>query len=146
MYNPVPWGINSNTFFDKIKNRNTAKDITNDMIIEIESIKTWAIETLDNPFDYEIFLSKPLFKSGDMIIPFSPGFLNSTIFDGLCFKLNRCCSKAKKDFFPFFGRLFEQYVANILNAATNSSQYVPYEYIDEFVWYDNKNLQMLIYY
>lgn len=127
-----PWGINLNTFFDKINDKSIAKEITNGLILEIDTVKSWAKETIDNPFDYEVLLSKPLFKSNDMVIPFSPGFLNSTIFDGLCFKLNSCCSKVKKDFFPFFGLLFEQYVANTLKASAKSARKVPYKYIDEF--------------
>lgn len=129
------WGIDLTTFFKKVKIKNVAEQISNDLTVDINTLKTWARNTIDNPFDYEILLSKPLFKKGNWLIPFSPGILNSTIFDGLCFKINQSCAKSKIDFFSFFGRLFEQYISTLLSSAVNSAKKITnYEFIDEFLY------------
>jgi hypothetical protein len=130
----INWGIDPENFFNDIKIREIAESITTELTVNVESLKTWATDSLSNPFDYEILLSKPFFSSNGRLIPFSPGLLNSTIFDGLCFKLNSSCRKVKKDFFGFFGRLFEHYVSRTLENAVQNSDKIPYKFIDEFTF------------
>lgn len=135
----IPWGIDSLAFFEKSNRKEISLKIAQELSTDISSLKDWAKESLDNPYDYEKLLTTPLFRNGNYLIPFSPGFLNSTIFDGLCFKLNTSCRKNKKDFFSFFGHLFEQYVSRVLEAAVQESPEIPYQFIDEFVFEKDGN-------
>lgn len=132
VFTNIEWGIDPDKFFDNVKIPKTAKKIALEITTDVDNLKTWARDTVLNPFDYEILLSKPLLKINGRLIPFSPGLINTTIFDGVCFKLNSACRKVKKDFFPFFGRLFENYVSKVLLSAVKNSKYLPYTFIDEF--------------
>ncbi|OWT47520.1 hypothetical protein [Bacillus sp. K2I17] len=126
------WGINITNFFDPVSDQKTAINITKEVCRDIDSLKQWALNTINNPFDYEEILATPLFKSNEKIYPFSPSYMGMAIFDGLSFKLNNCCRKEKKEFFPFFGRLFESYVSAILEKAINEAEIEEYKYIEEF--------------
>lgn len=130
--NSVDWGIDLNTYLNKMEIEETGLKIIEEISAEAHSLKKWAADTIENPFDYECILSTPMFKVGNKIYPFSPGYMSTIIFDGLCFKFNQCCSAQKKSFFNFFGRIFENYVSKNLECATASSKVSAYKFIDEF--------------
>lgn len=134
-----PWGIKTSMYFNNLKTEEVSLKISKELSTDLNSLKKWAKNTLNNPFDYEELITTPLLRINEFLIPFSPGLLNNTIFDGLCFKFNTALRKNHKEFFPFFGKIFEKYVEIVLEAAVEESESIPYEYIKEFGFDKNGN-------
>ncbi|WP_410986495.1 hypothetical protein [Bacillus cereus] len=130
--NSVDWGIDLSKYLNNMEIEEAGLKIIDEISIDAQSLKKWAADTIENPFDYENILSTPMFRVVNKIYPFSPGYMSTIIFDGLCFKLNQCCSAQKKSFFNFFGRLFEAYVSKSLECAVHSSKISAYKFIEEF--------------
>lgn len=137
VFTDINWGIDRKSYFNNSKNRAISEQITKEVTCDISTLRHWARETISNPYDYELLLSKPIFKAHNKLFPFSPGILNTTIFDGLCFKLNKACADENKSFFTFFGRLFELYVSTVLQESIKDSNHISYSFIDEFS-FDNE--------
>ncbi|MED3444676.1 hypothetical protein P4483_12240 [Bacillus thuringiensis] len=126
------WGIDITTFFNSVADRQTALKITEEISIDVSSLKKWALRTINSPFDNEEILATPLFKSKTKVYPFSPSYMAIVMFEGLSFKINKCCRKEKKDYFTFFGKIFESYVSRILEKAINDAKIKGYTYMREF--------------
>lgn len=126
------WGIKSELFFEKISIKEKALAIYKDLCVDPIELKDWARNTIKNPFDFEPLLVRPIFVSGNISYPSSPGNMNAVIFDGLFFKIRSCFSRRDTSFFDFFGRLFEIYISDMLKTAVDSSKISSYNFIDEF--------------
>ncbi|MED3575977.1 hypothetical protein [Cytobacillus praedii] len=126
------WGISRHDYFSKVGIKAISNQILGDLSVVPQTHQKWALKTINNPYDYEELLSQPIFSYNNKLYPFSPAHINATIFDGLCFKLNICCSQKGKSFFPFFGRLFEKYISLVLGKAVDIAKISGYQYIPEF--------------
>lgn len=126
------WGVKPDLFFEKVSIKDKALDIYQDLFIDPLELKNWARKTIKNPYDFEPLLVRPIFVSGNKAYPSSPGNMNAVIFDGLFFKIRSCFGARDTSFFEFFGRLFEMYVSDMLQAAVDASRNSSYKFIDEF--------------
>lgn len=126
-------GIHTDYFKETAINESSQR-VLFDLTTDLPTLRGNAMQSLENIYDNEFLLNKPLFLYDNHYVAFSPILLDLNLFDSLCFKLQRACSNHKQDFFSFFGKLFEIYVERILiNAISNSS--IPYEFIPEFKYY-----------
>lgn len=126
------WNINPSAFFDRVSIKEKALAICHDLCVDPLTLRDWARETINNPYDLEPFLVRPLFSRGNECFLSSPGNMNAIIFDGLFFKIRSCFDKTDTSFFDFFGRLFELYVSDLLKNSTKESKISGYQFIDEF--------------
>lgn len=132
LINDIEWALSKDNFFKKTGIKDIANRILNDLSVDPVTLKTWALNTLDNPYDYEQLLMHPIFKYNNFLYPFSPAHMNAAIFDGLCFKLNYYHRIAGQGFFNFFGRLFEKYISTTLETAVEKAKISGYQFIPEF--------------
>ena len=118
-----------------------AETILNDLVADFSLLKNQAKASLDNIYDNEFLINKPLFVYDNHYVLFSLPLLNLGLFDSLCFKLQRICRKHKQDFFTFFGRLYEKYVEYILDDVVKKAidKNIPYEFIPEYKYTEGKN-------
>ncbi|MCE0450052.1 hypothetical protein [Brevibacillus sp. AF8] len=128
------WGIDTDQFFEKVSIKDKAMEIYKDLCIEPLELREWAMDSLKNPFDYELLLTKPIFINDRQgkTYPCSAGNMNANIFDGLFFKIRNCFPKHDTSFFAFFGRLFENYIADTLKKAVSEARIKEYKFIEEF--------------
>lgn len=112
--------------------KNQYKIILDELTAENTYLKKWAIESLDNFYDSEYIITKPLYFDGDSYIVFSLSLLEKAIFEGLWFKLLECCKDNNKNFMGFYGRLFEKYINNILKNSIKNTKIKDYKFIQEF--------------
>ncbi|MBU0940246.1 MAG: hypothetical protein KKD36_02300 [Bacteroidetes bacterium] len=125
-------------YFKTTKKQEIAQLIFSSLTSDLTVLKEQAKQSLDNIYDNEYLINKPFFKYNDYYVLFSPALINLGLFDSLCFKLQKICGKYKKDFFTFFGRLFEKYVEFILKDVTQKTS-IPYHFIPEYQYVSGKD-------
>ncbi|MCG7344787.1 hypothetical protein MHZ92_11630 [Sporosarcina sp. ACRSL] len=125
-------------YFNTTNKREVADKIIYSLTSDLTELKVQAKKSLNNFYDNEYLINSPFFEYDGHYVLFSPPLLNLGLFDGLCFKLQKICSKYKKDFFTFFGRLFEKYVEFILSDATQKAS-IPYQFLPEYQYATGKN-------
>jgi len=124
--------------FEETNVKKIYKTVLGDLTTNIEDLKEWSLKTLNNFYDAEGLIVKPFFYYDNHYVIFSLPFLQAALFDGLWFKLFRCCEKKGKNFGGFFGRLFEQYVTNLVETSIFLDSKLPYKFIKEFKFgYEN---------
>ncbi|MCM3257025.1 hypothetical protein M3664_04420 [Paenibacillus lautus] len=138
--NDTEWGINPSSFFDKVSIKNTALSIYKDIVIDPLNLREWAKNTLENPYDFEAMLLHPMFSYKNKAYPFSPGNMNSVLFEGLYFKIRNCYDQKDQSFHRFYGLLFESYVSNLLKDAVEKAKIKGYKFIEEFKYGKQNNL------
>jgi len=126
-------------YFKTTKKQEIAQAIFSDITADLSVLKKQANQSLANIYDNEFLISKPFFEYDNHYVLFSPPLLNLGLFDSVCFKLQRICQKYKKDFFTFFGRLFEQYAEFILGNVTKKAKGISYEFIPEYKYTPGKD-------
>ncbi|MEK3728551.1 MULTISPECIES: hypothetical protein [unclassified Lysinibacillus] len=122
----------SEDYYKTTSVKNIYKKILDDLTVNVDDLKKWALNSIENYYDAEGLISKPIFYYDNHYVIFSLPFLEAAMFDGLWFKLLICCRKNKKNFPSFYGRLFEKYVNNILESSIKKYSKLPYEFIEEF--------------
>lgn len=129
---------NSNTLFGVdenfvLTNPNVPmKRILEDLCVDMNELtNSLTDEELKNFYDIKKLVPKPLFKRNLLYVPFSIPILQMAMFDGLWFKVKIACEEKKLEFPNFYGRLFEEYVSEILNDAIENSK-IEYKFIEEF--------------
>ncbi|MBY0160203.1 hypothetical protein H0178_31270 [Cytobacillus firmus] len=137
--NDTEWGINPDIFFDKVSIKTTALSIFNDLIVDPLDLRQWARNTINNPYDFEAMLVNPMFLFKNRAYPFSPGNMNSVLFEGLYFKIRNCYDQKDRSFLDFYGRLFEAYVSDLLKAAVRDAKITGYQFIEEFTYGKQNN-------
>jgi hypothetical protein len=125
-------------YFSTINKREVAEKIIYSLTSDLTELKAQAKRSLNNFYDNEYLINSPFFEYDGHYVLFSPPLLNLGLFDGLCFKMQKICSKYKKDFFTFFGRLFEKYVEFILSDAIQKAS-IPYQFIPEYQYATGKD-------
>lgn len=126
-------------YFKTTKKQDIAQAIFSDLTANLSVLKKQANQSLANIYDNEFLISKPFFKYDNHYVLFSLPLLNLGLFDSLCFKLQRVCQKNKKDFFTFFGRLFEKYVEFILDDVTKKAKGISYAFTPEYKYTPGKD-------
>ncbi|MED3648669.1 hypothetical protein P4475_18025, partial [Halalkalibacterium halodurans] len=131
------WGITPEKYFEITTIKEEAVKICDELSIEPLHLRGWARETIKNPYDYERMLAKPVLRIGSNYIVSSPSYMNALVFEGLFYKIARCFKG--NIFFEFYGKLFEKYVAELIQSSVKNSKISSYHYIGEFYYgKDNK--------
>lgn len=95
---------------------------------------SWSITHLDNQFDFDLFINKPILKINDnCYLPIDKKFLNNLMFNSLFYKLRMCYPSQDNNFMKEFGLIFENYVTWITNEMTHYSK-LHYCTINEFTY------------
>lgn len=126
--------FNKELFIIKMKNKNKVNEIFNEMSKRYYEYKEWAMETVNNSWDYEELVKYPIFQlNADEYVSLDESFIVNKFFEALYYKVidiyedNRDRSKI----ISFLGRTFEMYVGIVVKEAINKSEFA-YKYIEEF--------------
>jgi hypothetical protein len=117
--------INANCFtklkdlFSKTYLNEIANKITAEMMLPLDDAKQWALANLHEDWDFTLFWQKPFLTiDGQTAIPLFYRTIYSNFFISLKIKIERCYTgQAKKKFQTFWGKPFEQYLAQLLDAS-----------------------------
>lgn len=117
--------INANCFttlkdlFTKTYLNEIANKITAEMMLHLDDAKSWALASLHEDWDFTLFWQKPFLTiDGQTAIPLFYRTIYSNFFISLKIKIERCYTgQAKKKFQTFWGKPFEQYLAQLLDAS-----------------------------
>ncbi|MEY9979119.1 hypothetical protein [Lysinibacillus sp. RC79] len=120
------------SYYESTSMKGKYKKVLDDLTVNVDELRGWALSNIDNFYDAEGLISKPFFYYNNHYVLFSLPFLEAAMFDGLWFKLLNCCKRRNRDFPSFYGRLFEKYVNNILENSVKKHSKLPYEFIKEF--------------
>jgi hypothetical protein len=131
----IGWSHDADQWFSQTAMKNLARQIIQDqMLLSIQDARSWAFDTIDAPWDFSLFQSRPLLAVNDQVLfPIYPRFLYDQIFHGLYHKIRHCYPATDTDFMRFFGRPFEEYVKLLVRESTQSSP-LPYLVFDEFTY------------
>ncbi|WP_339816321.1 hypothetical protein MKZ15_11905 [Paenibacillus sp. FSL R7-0216] len=112
--------------------------------VDIDTIKNWSLENIDNSWNFQLFREKPLLRlDNGIFLSISLSFLYEQIYNQLFFKIRECFSKDNTQIISFIGRCFEKYVERITEEATRESQ-ISYELIKEFSFGNDKSPDCMI--
>jgi hypothetical protein len=125
------WGIRPEVVLRLTSFKDIAPSIIEPLTFDLTVGRTWALRTIDTPWDYSLIQEKPLFlASNGLAIPVSVGHLYSQFFDEAFYWLRRCYPDLDRRFLTFMGRVFEVYVSRL---AVESLKGLPgYQVIPEF--------------
>lgn len=118
--------------------KNTAKKVIADLGCTIENIKKWAIETIDEFWNFRGFLENPFICSTDgNYIAISDFTTKNIFFENLFWKIRNCYPVSDNRAMAFYGRLFERYIQDQVEEIVNSHD--DYQYIPEFTYGRNNS-------
>lgn len=104
---------------------------------DLNEAKKWAIDTIDNIWDFELFYKYPLITVQEFcIIPFSLDMLSNSIFNGLSHLIFDLYEN-KRAIRGCIGALFENYITEIIEVASKTLKSDKYIFIPEFRIGDN---------
>lgn len=133
------WSKSFSTYFKKTSLANIAEEIVDSLTLDFKTASKWCKESLEFPWKFILFKSKPLFRLNDnVVLPISHKLLQETLFEGLFHKIRSCYSYDDLSFNTFFGRPFEIYLSHIMEEAVNISP-IKYKIIPEFEY--NKEIK-----
>ncbi len=128
-----------NAVFSRTEFCDLINDIIEPLCFSFEEGKQWAIESLENPWDFRLFREKPFYQQEkSLIIPVSLHYLSDQLFSSLYWKIRRCYSKQDTNFIRFFGRPYEIYIQKLLAEASNNSR-TKYTIVPEFTYSNGQN-------
>ena len=122
-------------FYGQIKEKELISKVINILSCSIETYKKWAIESENQEWDFSKFFELPFIKDKDgRYISICDITLRNAFFEKIFWLIRECYPQADKSAMAFFGRLFEKYIQDVTEKATNGD----YEYIAEFSYKEKK--------
>jgi len=104
----------------------------NSLTVSWHEAQNWAKRSIDNIWDYSLFLSKPLIEVvNSKLLSYSIEYLYNLQFEGVYHKIIELYSNSKKTR-AYIGNLFEEYVWNISRDSITKTQTRKYSIINEF--------------
>lgn len=107
-----------------------SKIIVSELSASIGDLYDWAKSSLDNPWDFLPFYSKPFIKCGDEHIAISDFTSKNALSENLYWLIRDCYDKSDSRCMAFYGRLYEKYIQKITESALYSNRSLTY--IEEF--------------
>ena len=125
--------FNSEDFSKKMLNPKLFDEIISNITIELHELKKWAIESINNAWDFTKFLEYPLIKLDDQhILSLNEDSITNLSFEGLYYRIRHVYPNNDTAIITFLGRPFEKYVGLLTENAVNESNKDNYQFIPEF--------------
>ena len=108
-----------------------ARNVLKNLSTNISELRTWCVNTIDEPWNFKIFLETPFIASdNEKYITISEYTLKNSFFENLFWNIKACYPETENRIMAFYGRLYERYIQDhIENLLLGSSDY---RYISEF--------------
>ncbi|GGI98394.1 hypothetical protein [Paenibacillus hunanensis] len=131
-------------YFKRARFYPIAERILDELSLSIEERREWAIDTLNDRWNFTQFIEKPLLE----VIPggyicFHEKLIEELFINQLYFKIRHLYNNNDSQILSFMGRCFEKYVEMLTEKAINLSS-LPYELIKEFEWKGRRSPDVLI--
>lgn len=121
---------NIDSIYSNTKIYDQSKKIVSELSTSIGDLYDWAKSSLDNPWDFLPFCSKPFIRCGDEHIAISDFTSRNALSENLYWLIRDCYDKSDSRCMAFYGRLHEKYIQKITEDALSSNQSLTY--IEEF--------------
>lgn len=123
---------NNNTFYIEEHNRELAKKVISLLSLPAKAYRSWAANTIDNEWNFIKFFQFPfILDNVGNYISISDITLGNAFFEKLFWLIRDCYPKDDDRSMSFFGRLFEIYIQDITEQASNEK----YKYMPEFTYH-----------
>lgn len=122
---------NVEKIYGETKVYNVSEKIINSLSASPEEIKEWAINSLNAPWDFSFFYSKPFIKCNDHHIAVSDLTSRNCFSENIYWLIRDCYPKDDSRCMAFYGRLHEKYIQDLTSAACKNNQRI--KCIPEFV-------------
>ena len=122
---------NVDKIYGKTKVYDVSERIINRVSASPEEIKKWAINTLDAPWDFSFFYSKPFIKCNGHHIAVSDLTSRNCFSENIYWLIRDCYPRDDSRCMAFYGRLHEKYIQDLTNEASKKNPRI--KYIPEFV-------------
>ena len=125
--------IDPDVAYSGTKILNIAKKVLKNLSSDLTGYREWCRNTINEPWDFKMFLEKPFITSADdKYITISDFTLKNSFYENLFWSIKACYPETEDRIMSFYGRLYERYIQDhIESLMLNSHEYC---YIKEFAY------------
>lgn len=135
--NASSW-FNPQKCYSNTKIAAVAEKVLFDLSNTLDGYKEWCLESIDERWNFQGFLSKPFLRLGcSQYITISDYTLKNAFFENIFWKVRECYPKSESRTMAFFGRLYERYIQDQIFELLKNR--VDYMYIPEFTYGKSNN-------